>query len=114
MTIPVYRSYHINFEGRLMLTPTIFQPVAACATLKRINHTSAPLAGSGLVFNVGIDTVEQAFTAQFRQLAVKIFPGLAEKFIRAIAEAKHGKCGVFQLRRFFGEQELMQRDGFFR
>ncbi len=70
--------------------------------------------GRGLVFNVGIDTVEQAFTAQFRQLAVKIFPGLAEKFIRAIAEAKHGKCGVFQLRRFFGEQELMQRDSFFR
>ncbi len=31
--------YHINFEGRLMLTPTIFQPVAACATLGHIDMT---------------------------------------------------------------------------
>lgn len=43
------------------------------ASTTRARHSLA-----AAVFNIGIDTVEQAFTAQFRQLAVEIFPGLAE------------------------------------
>lgn len=53
-------------------------------------------------------------TAQLGQLAVEVFPGLAEELIGGIAKAQHRKGGIGQFRRFFREQELMQRNGFFR
>ena len=67
-----------------------------------------------LVFHIRIDAIEQTLPPQFRQLAVEIFTRLAEKFIGGIAEAKDGEGGVVELRRFFREQKLTQRNGFFR
>jgi len=84
------------------------------ARFQRLNHPSAPFGGGGLILYISINPVEQAFAAQFGQLIIKIFAGLAEEFIGGIAEAKHGKCGIGQLRRFLRKQEFMQRDGFFR
>ena len=82
--------------------------------LQHLNDARAPFSGRSLIFNVGVDAIEQAFRAKFGQLAVEIFAGLAEEFIRGIAEAKDGECGSVQLRRFFREQKLMQCDRFFR
>ena len=84
------------------------------ARFQYLNHPSAPFGGGGLILDIRVNAVEQAFAAQFGQLVVKIFAGLAEEFIGGIAEAKHGKCGIGQLRRFLRKQELMQRNGFFR
>ena len=82
--------------------------------LQRLNHARAPFSGRGLIFNVGINAIEQTFRAELGQLVVEIFAGLAEKFIRGIAETKDGERGPVQLRRFLREQELMQCDRFFR
>lgn len=82
--------------------------------LQRLNHSRAPFSGRGLIFNVGVDAIEQTFRAELGQLVVEIFAGLAEKFIRGIAETKDGERGPVQLRRFLREQELMQCDRFFR
>ena len=84
------------------------------ARFQYLNHPSAPFGGGGLILDIRVNAVEQAFAAQFGQLVVKIFAGLAEEFIGGIAEAKHGKCRIGQLGRFLREQELMQCDGFFR
>ena len=81
---------------------------------QHLNDARAPFRSRGLIFDVGIDAIEQAFRAELGQLAVEIFARLAEEFIRSIAEAKDSERGPVQLRRFFREQELMQCDRFFR
>jgi hypothetical protein len=73
---------------------------------QHLNHARAPFRGRGLIFDVGIDAIEQAFRAELGQLAVEIFAGLAEEFIRGIAEAKDGERGPVQLRRFFENRNL--------
>lgn len=46
--------------------------------LQRLNHARAPFSGRGLIFNVGINAIEQTFRAELGQLVVEIFAGLAE------------------------------------
>ena len=83
------------------------------AGLQHLNDARPPFGGGGLVFDISVYAIQQALCAQFRQLAVEVFTGLAEKFIGRITEAEDGKGGALQPWRFFREQELMQRDGFF-
>ena len=83
------------------------------AGLQHLNDARPPFGGGSLVFHVSVYAIQQALCAQLRQLAVEIFTGLAEKFIGRITEAEDGKGGALELWRFFREQELMQRDGFF-
>ena len=84
------------------------------AGFQHLNDARAPFGGGGLVFHISVYAIQQALGAQLRQPAVKVFTGLAEEFIGGITEAEHGKGRALQLWRFFREQELVQRDGFFR
>ncbi len=84
------------------------------AGLQHLNDARPPFGGGGLVFDISVYAIQQALCTQLRQLAVEIFTGLAEKFIGRVTEAEDGKGGALELWRFFREQELMQRDGFFR
>ncbi|MNS52633.1 hypothetical protein D3C72_853540 [compost metagenome] len=84
------------------------------ASFQHFHHARAPFSGGRLVFYVSVDAIQQALSAQFRELIVKIFAGLAEEFVRGIAKAKDGKRGAIEFWRFFREQEFMQRDRFFR
>ena len=67
---------------------------------QHIHYASAPFRRRGLIFNVGVNAIEQTFAAQFGQFAIEIFAGLAKKLIGGIAEAKHREGGAIELRRF--------------
>lgn len=71
------------------------------------NYVCVLFSGCGLIFNVGIDVIEQMFCVEFGQFVVEIFVGLVEKFIRGIVEIKDGECGFVQFWCFFREQEFM-------
>ncbi len=84
------------------------------AGFQHLDNARAPFGRRRLVFNVGIDAVQQAFCPQLGQFAVEIFARLAEEFIGRVAKAEDRKGGARQFWRFFREQELMQRNRFFR
>ncbi len=81
---------------------------------QHIDNARAPFGSRGLVFNVGINAIQQALATQFGQLAVKIFARLTEEFVGRVAQAKDRKGSSRQFWGFFREQEFMQRNRFFR
>ena len=83
------------------------------ARFQHVNDARTPFSGGGLVFHIRINAVQQALSAQFRQFAVEIFTGLAEKFVGGVAQAKHGERRPVQFWGFFREQEFMQGHRFF-
>ncbi len=82
--------------------------------LQHLNDLFAPGFCLRGILHVGINALQQTLTAQFRQLAVEIFTGLAEEFVRGVPQTKHRKRTTVHFRRFFRHQELMQCHGFFR